>query len=252
MIRKLLIGLMMLCVLIPRSLLAESSFDHTHEAFTRILQEYVVEHDGKSSVRYKDLQSAPDALSAYLRSLSEVSRERFDSFSRDEQLAFLINAYNGFTIQLVLDHYPVDSIKDIGGWFSTPWKKDFFTLLGETHSLDDIEHEMIRKWFDEPRIHFALVCAARSCPPLRAEAFTATRLESMLEASAKNFLQDSDRNYYDSSKRQFHLSSIFKWYGDDFNERYGSMKKFVSRYYEGSSPEQRVTFLSYDWSLNER
>lgn len=229
----------------------EPSVDHSHALWEKVLKRVVVVNGHKSSIKYDELKRSPEDLRQYINSLSRVSRSRFDSFSEKEQLAFLINAYNALTLELVIQHYPVDSIKDIGGWFSTPWKIEFFSLFGEKHSLDDIEHQMIRKWYDEPRIHFALVCAARSCPPLRTEPFRASELDDQLHASAKNFLHDEDRNRFDPARQTLFLSSVFKWYGSDFNSRYGSATKYVSKFYKNVPSRVAIAYLPYDWSLND-
>lgn len=238
---------------------ADLKFDHTHSAWNEILKEAVVTKGAKSSVRYAALKQGPKRLESYIHSLSDVTKEQYDKFSESEKLSFLINAYNAFTLTLVVNNYPVSSIKKIGGWFSTPWKIQFFKLFGELHSLDDIEHEMIRKWFNEPRIHFALVCAAKSCPPLRNEAFVAARLETQLRDAARNFLSDKDRNYFDGGTGTLYLSSIFKWYGDDFNKTYGSAQQFIATVIAGSKIEEvkianektPVEYLNYDWTLND-
>jgi len=238
---------------------ADLKFDHTHSAWNEILKEAVVTKGAKSSVRYAALKQGPKRLESYIHSLSDVTKEQYDKFSESEKLSFLINAYNAFTLTLVVNNYPVSSIKKIGGWFSTPWKIQFFKLFGELHSLDDIEHGMIRKWFNEPRIHFALVCAAKSCPPLRNEAYVADRLEEQLSAAARNFLTDRDRNYFDAPTGIVYLSSIFQWYGDDFNKTYRSAKQFIATVMAGSKIEEikianedtPIEYLSYDWALND-
>lgn len=234
-------------------------FDHTHAKWSKILNESVVLDGAKSHVRYGLLKASPRELETYIHRLSDVTRAEFDKFTESQKLSYLINAYNAFTLTLVINNYPVSSIKKIGSWFSTSWKIKFFKLFGELHALDDIEHEMIRKWFNEPRIHFALVCAARSCPALRDEAYTAERLDQQLADAARNFLQDKDRNYFDASSKTLYLSSIFKWYGDDFNKSHGTARQFVSAFIGGTNEEVKLIadqataleYLSYDWSLND-
>ncbi|MFM8313131.1 MAG: DUF547 domain-containing protein, partial [Deltaproteobacteria bacterium] len=174
----------------------------------------------------------------------------------NEKLAFLINAYNALTIKWILQHYPVKSIKDTGGFLSSPWKKKFFKLFGEEQSLDGIEHGILRKDFQEPRIHFAVVCASKGCPALKGEAYTAAKLEEQLESSARNFLRDSERNYYNAEENRFFLSKIFDWYGDDFKKKLGSVQAFiVPRMIPDTSTvkiqESTLKYLDYDWSLNE-
>jgi len=238
---------------------AAAEFDHSHTIWSKILHEVVVQDGVKSGVKYSALRSSPKELQRYIYSLSDVTKSQFSKFTEAQKLSFLINAYNAFTVTLIINNYPVSSIKKIGGWFSTPWKIQFFKLFGELHSLDDIEHEMIRKWFDEPRIHFALVCAAKSCPPLRNEAYVADRLEDQLHDAAKNFLNDNDRNYFDPATSTLHFSSIFKWYGSDFDKKHGSAQRFAAPFIADSEGQAAtiaaestaIEFLPYDWSLND-
>ena len=246
--------------LVVSSTVSAAPFDHKHALWDEMLQTYVVDHGAYSEVKYRLLkQNATDELNTYLQTLSSVSKEQFEKWNQAERLAFLINAYNAFTVKLIIDHYPVDSIKDIGGFFRSPWKIKFFTLLGEEVHLDHIEHQLIRgRDYAEPRIHFALVCASVGCPKLQTHAFTAERIESMLEAAAENFLRDSTRNRYDAAANTLYLSSIFKWYGEDFEAKAGSVENFVASYIT-DEPQARqrirakqvdVEFLDYDWSLN--
>ncbi|MGD8593806.1 MAG: DUF547 domain-containing protein [Gammaproteobacteria bacterium] len=236
-------------------------FDHTHSLWDELLQTYVVDHGAYSEVQYQPLkQTGTHKLSGYLQSLSSVSKNQFDQWTQAQRLAFLINAYNAFTVKLIIDHYPVDSIKDIGGFFRSPWKITFFTLLGEETHLDYIEHELIRgRDYAEPRIHFALVCASVGCPKLQAHAYTADRLGTMLDAAAKTFLGDTSRNRYDSGGNILYLSPLFKWYGEDFAAKAGSVEKFVAPYITDDplarqrirSKHMDVEYLNYDWSLND-
>ena len=187
--------LLLLLLLLPGNVEA-LTFDHQHTAWTNILQRHVQNDVAISHVDYPALRDDGARLDRYLEGLSRVSREEYDVWTAQQQLAFLINAYNAFTTKLIVDNYPMDSIKDLGGWFSSPWKRRFFHLLGEERHLDDIEHGMIRKDFDEPRVHFAVNCAAGGCPPLRAEAYVATRLDAQLEDNTRVFLRDSRRNRF--------------------------------------------------------
>jgi hypothetical protein len=238
------------------------SFDHEHAAWNRLLQTYVVDKVHSSEVRYAAwLNEGRKDLQQYLQALNAVSREQFDAWSKGRQLAFLINAYNAFTVELILRHYPVESIKDIGGFFRSPWKIEFFELFGDTHHLDYIEHDLIRGGdrYREPRIHFALVCASVGCPKLHSQAFTAERLEPMLELGARVFLQDTQRNRYDDKRKQLQLSSIFKWYREDFEQTHGSVRNYVANYMSDDasvrqqirSGDVEVDYLNYDWSLND-
>ena len=249
----------LLLLFIPNTIWADSknSFDHSHSAWDKILKEYLKVSGATSRVNYSKLKANVVKLDAYLSQVEEVSKPQYQKFSSDEKLAFLINAYNAFTLKLITNHYPVDSIKDIGGLFSSPWKQEFFTLLGKKSHLDNIEHNIIRKEFNEPRIHFALVCAAKGCPPLRSEAYLAAKLEEQLEDAGLSFINDRSRNFYDSKPDILHVSSIFKWYGDDFNKNYGSFINYVSTRIKTdpkplSNKKPTIKYLDYDWSLNEK
>ncbi|MEO0336933.1 MAG: DUF547 domain-containing protein, partial [Pseudomonadota bacterium] len=205
-------------------------FDHSHKLFTEVLGNFVIVSGAKSTVNYKGLKKSPSQLNSYLGQLSAVSKKDYAKFSKEQKMAFLINAYNGFTLKLIIDNYPVKSIKDIGGLFSSPWKKEFFKLLGGDMYLDKIEHKILRKKFKEPRIHFAVNCASIGCPALRGEAFTADRLNVQLEEQAKIFLRDSSRNSIKKSKKEIHLSKIFDWFDGDFKRGGSSVQKFVAPY----------------------
>jgi len=239
---------------------AESqAFDLVHAKWNEVLHQYVVESRGDSRVRYAKLKADREKFDAYLRTLEGVAKSDFDRFSKPQQLAFLINAYNAFTIKLVIENYPIASIKDTGSFLKSPWKKRFFSLLRKERTLDEIEHEMIRPVFNEPRIHFALVCASAGCPPLRTDAFTATKLEQQLEDSANGFMSDKTKNRFSGAGKKLELSSIFKWYGDDFRKKFGSVEKFVAPKLTGSKADQEaieagkisISYLDYDWSLND-
>ncbi len=235
------------------------AFDHSHSGWNEIVKRSVTWTNSASTVNYKDLKSNSKALDQYLKELSDIKSSDFELWTRDEQLAFLINAYNAWTVKLILGNYPVKSIKDIGGIFSSPWKQKFFKLFDKETSLDWIEHEKVRPTFKEPRIHFALVCASIGCPGLRAEAFVAEKLNQQLDDSTKRFLNDSSRNHYDLAKKELELSSIFKWYKDDFVKAKGTVQDFIFPYMDsfksesfGSVQKLSIKYLEYNWSLNEK
>ncbi len=244
--------------------------DHfDHGLFDQILAKHLVAKDGGQStwVDYAKIQAeSADTLDQYLAALSAVSAEQFNDWPQSEQLAFLINAYNAWTIQLIIDNYPgIDSIRDLGTWIKSPWKKSFIPLLGETLSLDDIEHGRIRAEgvYQDPRIHFAVNCASIGCPPLRTEAFTGDKLDQQLTEQTQLFLMDSSRNRVDGKKLE--LSSIFKWYRGDFEKGwlgYQSLSAFLYDYRQalGLNEQQsaqlkaedfKIRFLDYDWNLND-
>ena len=236
-------------------------FDHSHALWEELLQSHVVDHGTYSQVQYQALKrDSASILDEYLQSLSSVPKSQFDQWPKPQRLAFLINAYNAFTVKLIIEHYPLDSIKDIGWLLRSPWKTRFFTLFGSKTYLDHIEHDLIRGGdYDEPRIHFALVCASTGCPKLQPHAYTAERLESMLESAAKTFLRDRSRNRFDPDRNTLYLSSIFKWYGEDFVGKYTSVGQFVAGYLTDDSERQqrirqhqmKVEYLDYNWSLND-
>lgn len=252
-----LLGLIIIKSLILSNVFA---FNLEHSSWDKILKNYVVSDKGISSFQYSRLKNNKNDLQAfesYLNELSLVTENDFQNLNPHDQLAFLINAYNAFTVKLVIDHYPTKSIKDLGSLFQSPWKKKFFKLLQKKMHLDEIEHEMIRKKFNEPRIHFAVNCASKSCPPLRSEAFVGHKLENQLDDQTMVFLNDARRNKFDSAKKILALSKIFEWYGEDFVKKSGSIKAFVKSKLK-LSDQQKIIFdqsemkyFDYDWSLNE-
>ena len=246
------------------------SFDHSHAGWTALLRKHVVVKDGgkESTLRYAAMAKDRAALKAYTDSLSAVGRTEFDGWSKAQQMAFLINAYNAFTVELILGKYPdLKSIKDLGSVFSSPWKPKFIAIIGTKLSLDDIEHETLRARgrYDDPRVHFAVNCAAIGCPALREEAFVAERLEAQLEEQTARFMSDRSRNRYNAASGKAEVSKIFDWYGDDFKQGHkgiASLPAFLAKYADklADSPAEReglrglnapIVFLDYDWSLND-
>ncbi len=252
-------------LLIPHAVAA--AFDHRHAVWNDLLAKNVVWIDAghASQVRYAGFESDRAKLKGYLDSLSAVTRQEFDGWSKTEQLAFLINAYNAFTIEKVLTRYPnLKSIRDFGTFVGNPWKDKFFTLLGTPMSLDGIEHDTIRKpgVYDDPRIHFAVNCASVGCPALRNEVYVADRLDAQLEDQTRRFLSDRSRNRYVPASSTLEVSKIFDWYGADFKRRKGDLVAFFAPYAleMSSAPEAqqairdgktKIAFLDYDWALND-
>jgi len=193
----------------------------------------------------------------YLKSLQGVDRAQFDAFTPKQQKAFLINAYNSLTIKLILDHFPVASIRDIGGLFGNPWKLEFFSLLGGAiKSLDPIEHEYLRPVYKDYRIHAAVNCASRSCPELRGEPYVAEHLDRQLDEQMARWLHDPSRNKVDRSSRKMLLSKIFDWYRDDFVNYGGSIDAVIQRhagdvYASAIASKFATDYLPYSWQLNE-
>ena len=230
-----------------------------HAKFERLLTHYVDQEGQMDYARLK--QNADSVLTPYLQQLSEMNPA---GWSRDARLALWINAYNAYTLKLILDHYPTSTI-----WATTPgpakpskekspFKLDVGQVADTTRTLDEIEHEVIRKRFDEPRIHFAVVCAAVSCPRLRREAFTGPRLDAQLDDQARTFLHDDSKNRIPAGDDRIALSRILKWYGQDFGPSTDALQQSLARYFEGqvrdrlSRADYTVDFRPYDWSLNDQ
>jgi len=243
------------------------AFDHSHAAYSTILARHVVD----ARVDYRSLKAAPRALDDYLDGLANVSRAEFDQWTVPRQLAFLFNLYNAATLRLVVTHYPVKSIKDIGNWIKGPWDQDVVRLFGNRVSLNDLEHDILRKQYNEPRLHLALVCAAKGCPPLRNEAYIAPELDRQLTDQARLFLGSQAGLRIDRPSRTVWLSAIFKWYGQDFVRNHTPAKgfadlskaeravlSFCGRHVPVSKKRflqagiYSVRYLTYDWSLNDR
>jgi hypothetical protein len=246
------------------------ALDHDHKAWDGIVRKHVryVQDGNASRVDYAGLAQDRAAFKAVLDDYQRVTRAEFDAWTKPRQQAFLINAYNAFTVEKILTRYPgLKSIRDFGTVFGNPWKDKFFTLFGQPAFLDRIEHEILRKdgVYDDPRVHVAVVCASIGCPMLRNEAFRADRLEAQLEDAMRRFLSDRTRNRYDPQSRKLEVSRIFDWYGKDFekgHKGFTSVKQALARYAEllADAPQDRaavkaqqaeVTFLDYDWSLND-
>ncbi|WP_201978181.1 DUF547 domain-containing protein [Hymenobacter rubidus] len=222
-----------------------------HSAYDRLLKKYV---SAKGLVNYKGLKADQEELNKYLALLSK--NKPASSWSKAEQMAFWINAYNAYTIRLVLDHYPIGSIKDIGSkikipFVTTPWAIKFFSIGGEKMSLDNIEHGTLRKKYDDPRIHFALVCASMSCPRLRNEAYTADKLDKQLEDQGHDFLNNPAKNKVGKDAAQ--LSKYFDWYKGDWEKNGQSVAKWVNKYSATKMDDKtKITYLDYNWQLNEQ
>jgi hypothetical protein len=202
-------------------------------------------------VNYKGFESEKVEFQKYLDSLSAVSSTEYSGFTKEQKLSFLINAYNAFTIRLILDNYPIKSIRKIGILPGAAWKKDFFKLLDKERNLDWIEHQKLRKDFQEPRIHFAIVCASIGCPPLLSEAFIPAKLNSQLQSNMEFFLKDSTKNRYDASSQTLYLSPIFKWFQEDFTKE-GTLVQFIKNATKQNIPDStKIEYTDYNWNLNE-
>ena len=216
--------------------------DHLdHSPFTLILKQYMLP---SGDMNYTEL--VKDAsFSTYLKMLSD-NPPRSD-WPKNERMVYWINAYNAFTLKLIIDNLPVKSIKDIG----SPWKKDFIRIDGEAYDLNTIEHEILRKQFDDPRIHFAINCASVSCPVLQPLAFETNSLEKELEKAARQFINDPSKNRIGKDKLE--LSKIFDWFKGDFAKNDAELINYVNRYADvQADPGAKISYLEYDWALNGR
>jgi hypothetical protein len=256
---------------------AFAQFDHTHAAWGALLARHVVVIDGgkASQVRYAGFAQDRAALKSYLDTLSGVTPAQFAPWTKPQQMAFLINAYNAFTIEKVLTRYPdLKSIRDFGRVIGNPFRDRFFVLLGTESSLDRIEHELLRAKgvYDEPRVHFAVNCASVGCPMLREEPYVAERLDAQLESQTVRFLSDATRNRYDPARRTLEVSKIFDWFKEDWQSGYrgiakdaapiASREQFLAKYADALASTQAgreavrgqkvpLAFLEYDWTLND-
>jgi hypothetical protein len=252
-------------LLLAAALAHAQGFDHSYTTWDSLVKKHVQwSSDNKQShVDYAAFAKDRAELKKALDAMSAVPQAGFDAWSKEQRMAFLINAYNAFTVELILTKYPnLKSIKDLGSFIKSPWKIEFFTLLGEKRYLDWIEHEQLRPKYGDPRVHAAVNCASIGCPALRNEAYVAAKLNSQLEDGMMRFLGDRTRNRVADGKLQ--VSSIFKWFSEDFEKGHKGFSKVedvFARYaaqLTDKADEQAalkaaslpVTYLDYDWSLN--
>ncbi len=238
----------LLCFLIlclTADVLAAQRVDHS--IYAGLLKKYV--KDGV--VNYQGFKNEESILDQYLKVLEKVDSKRL---SHNEQFAFYINAYNSWTIKLILSEYPgVKSIKELGSLFKSPWKKKICRIDGGVLSLDDIEHGILRPRYKDPRVHFAVNCASKSCPPLRPEPYRGDDLNRQLDEMTRSFVNDSENNRL--KDHTLYVSSIFKWFAEDFNEDiigffFKYAKEDVKELLEARRKKIKVKYLDYDWSLN--
>lgn len=209
-----------------------------HKNFGSLLKKHV---SSSGNVNYKALKADHGTLQKYLAELAKETPK--SSWSRNEKLAYWINAYNAFTIDLILNNYPMSKITDLDG--GSPWKVSRIDLGGKKYSLDQIENKIIRPQFKDARIHFAVNCAAKSCPTLLNDAFYANSLDRQLESQTKKFINNSAFNKIESGA--YSVSKIFEWYAEDFGDLVGYLNKYSKVQIE---PAAKATFIDYDWTLN--
>ena len=258
--RRLLLAGLMLAISGPATAL-----DAAYAGYGRLLTQSVQwSADGHaSSVDYAQLQQRRAALDAVLAEWSSVGQAEFDGWTRAQQMAFLINAYNGFTLQLILSRYPkLQSIRDLGSVLRSPWKQPFFVLLGQQRTLDWIEHEQLRPRYRDERIHFAINCASVGCPALRPEPYIAAQLDAQLDDQQRRYLGDRRRHHYDAATRTLQVQAIYQWFADDFARNGGSVAAWFAQRADLLSDAEsdrvalrradvRIEYLDYDWALND-
>ena len=220
-----------------------------HEIWDALLHRHI-KKDG--FVDYKGMVRDSAELNRYLALLS-AANPNSQNWSRADKMAFWINAYNAFTVKLIVDHYPVKSIKDIKRgipFVNTVWDIKFIKIGGKTYDLNNIEHGILRPDFKDSRVHAAVNCASYSCPALRNEAFVAEKLDAQLADAMQSFIRDPLRNRVTGSKAE--ISEIFKWFKGDFERDAGSLTAFLNRFAKEKITDQTpLSHIDYDWRLNE-
>lgn len=270
------IGLLVLLLGLGAATLPAHADEFDSGEYAAVLSRFV---DDRGMVDYRGLITERELLDSFVDALAFLSPSTYDGLSEAEKIAFLINAYNGLTLRAVIDHYPIEpsgvsglvfpdnSIRQIQG----VWDEITFSVMEESWTLDRIEHDTLRVDFDEPRIHLALVCAAMGCPPLRTEPYTGDRLDSQLDDQANIFLSNPQKFTIDREKGVVSLSSIFKWFGEDFIPSYGTddlftdhnreeraVLNFIATYVGEAdrsfleNESYRIDYQPYDWTLNEQ
>jgi hypothetical protein len=257
--------------------LSRETFDQSHSVYDSLLKKYV--KNGR--VDYSGFIASKEEFASYLNTLGSVEQSDYDGWTEEEKLAFWINAYNAFTIKAIIDNYPITRSFSIVGLFVPSnsilqikgvWDKLKFKAVGNEVTLEDIEHEILRKQFDEPRIHMAINCASVSCPDLRNEAYVPGKLQEQLTQASVSFMNNPEKGLYiDEGDGIVKLSKIFNWFGDDFISIYGDGYSFKGRnekenaalnfalvYVDSDSKKEylkrnnfRIGYLNYDWHLNE-
>jgi hypothetical protein len=260
------LALLLLPLALLTSGLAQTSrpargFDHTHGRWNSVLAAHVQ----GDRFDYAALKKDRDDLDGYLQDLGKVSPGELEGWTRDERFVFWVNAYNAFTIQRVVDNYPIESIRDIGTDKESVWDQSFIPLgrlrpaLERTKlSLNDIEHKILRPEFKDARVHAAVNCASRGCPPLAAQALKPERLGEQLDDLVRAWLADPGRNRYQRDRGRVEVSRVFEWFVEDFAGQQGGLRGFLARYapaaearWIAKADELKIDFLEYDWRLND-
>jgi hypothetical protein len=224
-----------------------AAFDHTYA----LLQDSVLKpFVSAQGVDYAGLRVRISPLDRFLDQCAQVTFAEYQHFTRSEQMAFLINLYNAATLKLVCNHWPIAGIRDVGGVLSSPWTKPFIHLFRRTVGLGQIQHDILRPEFREPRIHFALCMAAQSSPRLRSEPYLPARIDEQLETQTAEFMTARPEiNRFE--KGALYLSPIFRWYSPDFGKQAG-LRAFVRKYFPDVTPQTKIEYTEFDWSLNRK
>jgi len=218
---------------------SEPKIDHT--PWDQLLQKHV---SSNGNVNYEGFKSDIDRLNNYLVSISKIKPNT--DWSRNETMAYWINAYNAYTIKLMLNNYPLKSIIDING--GKAWDLKFVEIEGEKYSLNNIEHDILRAKYFDSRIHFAVNCASISCPKLSNTAYFAEGLDQKLEKAAKEFINNSAQNTISSNKAS--VSKLFDWYKDDFTKN-GTVKEYINKYSTTKLTTDKISYKEYNWNINK-
>lgn len=223
---------------------------HKHTIWDELTKKYVAE---SGFVDYKGLISEKEKLNEYLHMLS--TNHPNETWSSNDRKAYWINAYNAFTIKLIVANYPVETIKDLGGRIyrvNTPWDIKFINIEGKEYHLNDLEHNILRKEWNDGRIHAAVNCASVSCPKLMQGAYIGSRLDDQLDTQMKDFIHDETKNDI-SNPKKIKLSKLFRWFSGDFKTDGQSVISFINQYTASPLPESaKIEYLDYDWGLNDR
>ena len=247
---KLPLFLLLLALLIPLQAMPATAAPVDYSIYAELLSRHV---EG-GLVDYAGMQKGEAKLDRFLEVLAWVKPA---SLSRDEQMAFYINVYNAWTIKLILTEYPgIESIRDIGSIFSNPWKQKIVRVDGKVLHLDNVEHDILRPQFKDPRVHFAVNCASKSCPPLLSEPYTGAKLQSQLQTNALSFINEPSYNFL--AGKELYVSKIFNWFSEDFMD--GDIVAFIKQYAQGDLKKRldalgdgvELNYLDYDWSLNSK